>query len=69
MARGVKTSIEDKIAKQEATIDSLKRKLSVEEQHLKELKAEQEKENQAKILSAIESSGKSVEDIMNYLNS
>ena len=68
MARKSNLSIEEQIEKKEAEITSLNEQLKNAKNDLKKLKDDKQLADTQRLLSAIEASGKSVDDILNMLN-
>ena len=68
MARKSNLSIEEQIEKKEAEITSLTEQLKNAKNDLKKLKDNKQLADTQRLLSAIEASGKSVDDILNMLN-
>lgn len=67
--RGTKASIEELIANQEEKVNKAKERLDTENAKLKELLDKKEEENKKELLKAIETSGKSAEEILTFLQS
>lgn len=61
--------IEEKIQKQQAVVDRLKARYDSEVQKLDELLKKKDEEKGKEVLSAIQKSNKSYDDILNFLNS
>jgi hypothetical protein len=61
-------SIEELIANKEAEIESLSEQLKDAKAELKKLNKEKQAADNQKILDALASSGKSVEDVLNFIN-
>ncbi|MBR1444607.1 MAG: hypothetical protein IJ583_13870 [Firmicutes bacterium] len=68
MARKSNLSIEEQIEKKEAEITSLNEQLKNAKNDLKKLKDDKQLADTQRLLSAIEASGKSVDDVLNMLN-
>ena len=71
-ARGSKNktapaSVEEKIIAVEAEISRLQDELKMKKAERKKLLAQQDEENQQKILAAVEKSGKSFDEVMAFL--
>ncbi|MBQ6554062.1 MAG: hypothetical protein IJL89_02410 [Firmicutes bacterium] len=66
--RKTNLSIEELIANKEAEIESLSEQLKTAKAELKELNKEKQAADNQKILDALASSGKSVEDVLNFIN-
>ena len=69
MPRGVKSPVEDRIAKVQEKIDKLNVKLEDAKKEMKALKEEKENVQVNEILSMIENGNKSIDEIKNFLNS
>ncbi len=61
-------SIEEMIANKEAEIESLTEQVKAAKAELKQLKADKLAADNQKILDALAASGKSVEDVLNFIN-
>ncbi|MBQ9519053.1 MAG: hypothetical protein IJR59_04075 [Firmicutes bacterium] len=61
-------SIEEMIANKEAEIESLTEQVKSAKAELKQLKADKLAADNQKILDALAASGKSVEDVLNFIN-
>ena len=64
-----KIGIDEKIAAQEGIIERAKAKLAAAEAKLGELKKKKEAEKKKELLDAIDASDKTVDEVMNFLNS
>lgn len=62
-----KVSIDDKIAKQQELVDKAKEKYDSELAKLKNLESQRDQVKKEELMDAIESSGKSVDEIMQFL--
>ena len=60
-------SVEEKIKAVEAEISRLQDELKMKKAERKKLLAQQDEENQQKILAAVEKSGKSFDEVMEFL--
>lgn len=69
MPRGSKISIEERISKQTEIVEKAKEKYEKELSKLKDLQSEEEEEKRREILNAIEESGKTTEELMEFLKS
>lgn len=69
MPRGSKISIEERIQKQTEIVEKAKEKYDKELSKLKELQSEEQEEKRREILNAIEESGKSMDELYEFLNS
>lgn len=67
MARGIKTSISERITKQEERVAAAKEKYDAEVEKLQELQDKANDEKKEELLAAIESSGKSLDDVLEYI--
>lgn len=67
MARGVKVPIEEKIAAQEAVVEKAKAKHQSEVDKLNELLAKKDEEKFKEVSEAIKSSGKSLDEVLEFL--
>ena len=63
----VPASVEEKIRAVEAEISRLQDELKMKKAERKKLLAQQDEENQQKILAAVEKSGKSFDEVMTFL--
>ena len=63
----VPASVEEKIRAVEAEISRLQDELKMKKAERKKLLAQQDEENQQKILAAVEKSGKSFDEVMAFL--
>ena len=61
-------SIEEMIANKEAEIESLTEQVKSAKAELKQLKADKLAADNQKILDALAASGKSIEDVLNFIN-
>ena len=68
MARKSNLSIEEQIEKKETEITSLNEQLKNAKNDLKKLKDDKQLADTQRLLSAIEASGKSIDDVLNMLN-
>lgn len=70
MARKAKAnlSIEEQIANKQAEIDCLSEQLKTAKDELKQLKKDKQAADNQKILDALAASGKSIDDVLNYIN-
>lgn len=64
-----KIGIDEKIAAQEGIVERAKAKLDAAEAKLGELKKKKEAEKKKELLDAIDASDKTVDEVMNFLNS
>ncbi len=70
MARGKKiVSVEERIAAAEAQITSLQEEIKAKKEELKELQKEKDAADQKKVMDAIQTSGKSLDDVLAFINS
>lgn len=67
MARGVKASIDEKIAAQEAVVEKAKTKYQSELDKLNALLDKKNEEKSKEIFEAIQNSGKSLDDVLAFL--
>lgn len=65
--RRANLTIEEKIAAKEAEITELTAKLKAAKDSLKQLKADKQLADSQKIIEALQASGKSVDDIIQYI--
>lgn len=70
MPRGKRTvvSVEDRIQSTCAEIESLQERIRSKKEELKSLKAEKEKSDAARIIAAVQESGKSVDEVLTLLS-
>lgn len=70
MPRGKRTvvSVEDRIQSTCAEIESLQERIHSKKEELKSLKAEKEKSDAARIIAAVQESGKSVDEVLTLLS-
>lgn len=70
MPRGKRTtvSVEDRIQSTCAEIESLQERIRSKKEELKNLKAEKEKSDAARIIAAVQESGKSVDEVLTLLS-
>lgn len=61
-------SIDEKIAKQQEAVDKAKAKYDAAVAELKELRDKKDDEKRKEVIDAIASSGKSMDEIMTFLN-
>lgn len=61
-------SIDEKIAKQQEAVDKAKAKYDAAVAELKELQDKKDDEKRKEVIDAIASSGKSMDEIMTFLN-
>lgn|GEM_PF-5926084 len=66
--KSLNLSIEEMIANKEAEIESLTEQVKSAKAELKQLKADKLAADNQKILDALAASGKSVEDVLNFIN-
>lgn len=63
----VNLTIDEKLEKIKADIEALNAEIKEKKAELKELEKEKAEENKAKILAAVEESGKSIEEVLELL--
>jgi hypothetical protein len=70
MPRGKRTvvSVEDRIQSTCVEIESLQERIRSKKEELKNLKAEKEKSDAARIIAAVQESGKSVDEVLTLLS-
>ena len=70
MPRGKRTvvSVEDRIQSTCVEIESLQEKIHSKKEELKKLKAEKEKSDAARIIAAVQESGKSADEVLTLLS-
>ena len=70
MPRGKRTivSVEDRIQSTCAEIESLQERIRSKKEELKNLKAEKEKSDAARIIAAVQERGKSVDEVLTLLS-
>ena len=70
MPRGKRAivSVEDRIQSTCVEIESLQEKIRSKKEELKNLKAEKEKSDAARIIAAVQESGKSVDEVLTLLS-
>lgn len=70
MARKAKAnlSIEEQIVNKQAEIDNLSEQLKTAKAELKDLNKEKQAADNQKIIDALAASGKTVEDVLNFIN-
>lgn len=70
MSRGKRTvvSVEDRIQSTCVEIESLQERIHSKKEELKNLKAEKEKSDAARIIAAVQESGKSVDEVLTLLS-
>lgn len=70
MPRGKRTvvSVEDRMQSTCAEIESLQERIHSKKEELKSLRAEKEKSDAARIIAAVQESGKSVDEVLTLLS-